>query len=141
MKPFDYLNSINFTKDNVMLTEEDEKGYVPFIVNRGLSYFIDTIKLANEINQRHHVDKKLQYEFLLNSIRKRKRFSKWHKREQDDDLNAVMEYYGYNHDKALQIIDLLTHEQLTTIKNSFNKGGRNDGGTQQYGRSGSQQSR
>lgn len=130
MNPFDYLNSINDTKENVMLTEEDEKKYTPFVVNKGLSYFIDTIKLVNEMNQRHHLDKKLQYDFLLNSVRKRKRYSKWHKREQDDDLTAVMEYFGYSYDKAHQIIDLLSHDQITTIKSSFNKGGRNDGGTQ-----------
>jgi len=121
MKPLDYLNSINFTKDNVMLTEEDEKGYVPFVVNRGLSYFIDTVKLANEINQRHHVDKKLQYDFLLNSVRK-----------------LVMKYFGYSYDKALQIIDILTQEQLIIIRKSFCRGGRNnDRGTEQYGGSGS----
>jgi hypothetical protein len=128
MNPFDFINSINFTKENVMLTEQDEKAYVSYIVNKGLSQFIDTVQLANEMNQRHHVDKKLQYEFLLNSIRKRKRFAKWAKSERNDDLTAVMEYFGYSYDKANDIIDLLSQDDITTIKHSFSKGGTNNGG-------------
>ena len=104
MKPFDYLNAINHTKVNIIEDSDNpelaEKLYPPYLVNRGLSYYTDTILFANEMNIRHQCDNKLQFDFYLNSIRKRKRFSKWHKREQDDDLNAVMEYYGYNHDKA-----------------------------------------
>ena len=128
MNPFDFLNSINHTKENVMLTSHDEKEYVPYVVNKGLSQFIDTVRLANEMNMRHHTDKKLQYEFLLNSIRKRKRFAKWAKSERNDDLTAVMEYFGYSYDKANDIIDLLSQDDIKTIKDSFSKGGTNNGG-------------
>lgn len=128
MNPFDFINSINHTKENVMITSQDEKEYVPYVVNKGLSQFIDTVQLANEMNMRHHTDKKLQYEFLLNSIRKRKRFAKWAKSERNDDLTAVMEYFGYSYDKANDIIDLLSQDDITTIKDSFSKGGTNNGG-------------
>jgi hypothetical protein len=128
MNPFDFLNSINHTKENVMVTSHDEKEYVPYVVNKGLSQFIDTVRLANEMNMRHHTDKKLQYEFLLNSIRKRKRFAKWAKSERNDDLTAVMEYFGYSYDKANDIIDLLSQDDIKTIKDSFSKGGTKNGG-------------
>ena len=97
MKPFDYVNSINFTKKNLMRnTENDElaeRDYVPFLTNKSLSYFTDTLLYANEMNKYHFLDKKLQYEFYLNSIRKKKRFAKWAKADDNDDLSMISEFY------------------------------------------------
>lgn len=130
MKPFDFLNTITFDKTNLIKESDNpelaEKLYPPFLINKGLSYFIDTVQLANEMNRRHHSDKLLQYEFLINSVRKKKRYSKWYKSHKSDDLLAIVEYYGYSYDKARQVADLLTEEQLKTIKNSLSKGGMND---------------
>ena len=127
MNPFDYLNSINTTKQNIIEDSDNpelaEKLYQPFVVNKGLSYFIDTVYLANEMNRCHHVDKKLQYDFLINIVRVKKRFSKWFKHQPDDNVDAVCEYYGYSYDKARQVVGLLTKDQLTKIKTSMSKGG------------------
>jgi len=124
MNPFEFINAINTTKQDLIVDEETEKQYVPFVVNRTLSYFSDTVHFANAMNQYHHLDKKLQFHFLINMVRKRKRFSKWDKPTQIDDLGAVKEYYGYSNEKARQIISLLSAEQITIIKNKVNKGGR-----------------
>ena len=124
MNHFDYLKAINDTKQDIMITEECEKSYNSFMVNRGLSYFYDTVALANLVNQYHHLDKKLQFSFLINTIRKRKRFSKWNKPESDNDIGAIKEYYGYSNEKAKQALSILNDDQITTIKNSLNKGGR-----------------
>lgn len=125
--PFDYVNSITFNKKDMMTgTENDElaeKSYVPFVVNRALSYFPDTILYANEMNINHHVDNKLQYHYLINSIRPKKRFSKWVKKQEDNDLDAVIQYYGYNREKAEQALSLLSPEQLEELKQRLNKGG------------------
>lgn len=125
--PFDYVNSITFNKKDMMTgTENDElaeKSYVPFVVNRALSYFPDTILYANEINCNHHLDNKLQYHYLINSIRPKKRFSKWAKKQEDNDLDAVIQYYGYNREKAEQALSLLSPEQLEELKQRLNKGG------------------
>lgn len=121
MSPFDYLNSINYSKKDVMTEEKD---YVPYMVNRSLSYFNDTVLLANEMNRYHHIDGKLQYHFLLNIVRKRKRFSKWVKPETINDIEAVKEYYGYSNDKARQVLPLLSSDDLIRIKNKVQKGGR-----------------
>ena len=123
MTPFDYLNAINQSKENLIVDELSEKEYVPFVVNKGLSYFVDTVLLANEINQRHEADYKLQFEFLLNSIRKRKRFSKWFKKEQDGNLDIIMNYYGYSHEKAEQVLPLFDEHELKIIKDKMFKGG------------------
>jgi len=102
--PFDYVNSINVSKENLMRgTENDElaeKGFDPFLTNRSLSYFEDTVGMANEMNQRSQIDKILQYEFLLNTIRKRKRFAKWIKPEKDDTIKVIQEFYGYSRKKS-----------------------------------------
>ncbi len=125
--PFDYVNSITFNKKDMMTgTENDdlaEKSYVPFVVNRALSYFPDTIMYANEVNRNHHLDNKLQYHYLINSIRPKKRFSKWAKKQEDNDLDAVAQYYGFNRDKAEQALSLLSPEQLQELKQRLNKGG------------------
>ncbi len=124
LSPFDYLNSINSTKQDLMVDDITEKAYNPFMVNRGLSYFSDTVLLANEMNRYHHLDNKLQYHFLINITRKRKRFSKWAKAQSESDTEAVKEYYGYSNEKARQAMTLLSPEQINIIKNKVNKGGR-----------------
>lgn len=124
MNHFDYLNSINLTKDDIMVTPECEKAYNSYMVNRGLGYFYDTVVLANMMNQYHHIDKKLQYHFFINSIRKRKRFSKWNKPETHSDIEVIKEYYGYSNEKARQVLSLLSPEQIKIIKEKVNRGGR-----------------
>ena len=123
-KPFDYVNAINYTKKDIMETEEDEGVYNSFLVNRSLSYFGDTAILANEMNISHHLDNRLQFSFLINIIRKRKRFSKWLKPEIQNDVDVVKEYYGYSNEKASQVLPLLSPQQIEIIRNKVNKGGR-----------------
>ena len=124
MKPFDYLNAINTTKKDIMVDDVDEKSYTPFMINRSLSYFPDTVLFANEMNANHHLDKKLQFHFLINTIRKRKRFSKWAKPIKESDLEVVKEYYGYSNEKAKQALSLLSDEQINLLKQKVYKGGR-----------------
>ena len=124
MNPFDYVNSINYTKKNIMVDDITEKAYIPYMVNRQLSYFPDTVLAANEMNRNHHIDNRLQFDFFINIIRKRKRFSKWFKPEQISDLDAVKIYYGYSNEKARQIITLLSTEQINELKHKVAKGGR-----------------
>ena len=124
MNHFDYLNSINLTKQDIMVDDICEKAYNSFMVNRGLSYFPDTVVIANEMNKHHQIDNKLQYHFFINMIRKRKRFSKWAKANKESDIDAVKEYYGYSNEKARQALTLLSPDQITIIKNKVSKGGR-----------------
>ena len=124
MSPFQFVNEITFGKKDVMIDPDMEKKYVPFMVNRSLSYFPDTVHMANEMNKYHHLDKKLQFQFLLNIVRKKKRFSKWVKPETDSNVDVIKEYYGYSNEKAIQILPLLSTDQLNIIKNKVNKGGR-----------------
>jgi hypothetical protein len=121
---FDYLNSINLTKQDIMVDDICEKAYNSFMVNRGLSYFPDTVVIANEMNKHHQIDNKLQYHFFINMIRKRKRFSKWAKANKESDIDAVKEYYGYSNEKARQALTLLSPDKITIIKNKVSKGGR-----------------
>ena len=122
----DYLNAINHTKETLMDTEDEqwEKKYPPFIVNKCLAPFQDTIMLVNEINQLHQLDKKLQYDFLLNSIRTRKRYTPWLKATKLENLEYVKEFYGYNNEKAKVALDILDDEQISAIKQKMRKGGR-----------------
>ena len=122
-----YLNAINYEKKNLMDTDDEmwEKKYPPYVVNRCLAPFTDTIMLVNEMNKLHHLDKKLQFDFLLNSVRTRKRFAPWLKEEKIDNLECVKEYYGYSNEKAKSALKILNDEQIKTIKNSLNKGGKN----------------
>jgi hypothetical protein len=125
--PFDYVNAVNFTKKDMMTdTDNDElaeKSYVPFMTNRSLSYFVDTIQYANEMNMNHHLDNKLQFHYLLNSVRPKKRFSKWVKKQSDSDIEVIKEYYKYNTVKAAAALELLTPEQLIIIKKRLYTGG------------------
>ena len=122
----DYLNSINYTKEQLLDSEDEqwEKKYPPFIINKCVAPFPDTILLVNELNQLHHVDKKLQYDFLLNSLRSRKRYTPWMKAKKLKNLEYVKEFYGYNNEKAKIALDILTDEQISAIKQKMNKGGK-----------------
>mgnify|MGYP000294610868 FL=1 len=123
----DYLNAINYTKESLMDTEDEqwEKKYPPYIVNKCVAPFQDTIMLVNEINQFHHLDKKLQFDFLINSLRPRKRYTPWVKATKLENLEYVKEFYGYNNEKAKVALDILDDEQISAIKQKMNKGGRN----------------
>ena len=122
----DYLNAINYNKTPLMDTEDEEweKKYPSFIVNKCVAPFTDTILLVNEINQLHHLDKKMQFDFLLNSLRPRKRYTPWLKAKKLKNLQYVKEYYGYNNEKAKVALDILSDEQISAIKQKLNKGGR-----------------
>ena len=122
----EYLNAINHTKEPLMDTEDEvwEKKYPPFIVNKCVAPFQDTIMLVNEINRLHHVDKKLQFDFLLNTLRTRSRYTPWLKAKKEKDLECVKEYYGYGNEKAKSALNILNDEQIKTIRNSLNKGGK-----------------
>ncbi len=130
VNPFDFTNSINQTKKDLMRgTANDkiaEKSYSPFLTNRALSYHNDTVFFANEMNTRHHLDNLLQYDFLLNIVRPKKRYAKWSKKDNDGDVLIVKEYFGYNDTKARQALSILTPEQLTQIRITLQKGGRDD---------------
>ncbi len=122
----DYLKAINETKELLMDTEDEEweKKYLPFIVNKCVSPFPDTLMLCNEINQLPHLDKKLQFDFLINSLRPRKRFTPWLKAKKLEDIEYVKEFYGYNNAKAKAALDILSEEQISAIKRKTYKGGR-----------------
>ena len=122
--PFDFLNSINYSKKDIMTDDIAESDYNSFIVNRGLSYFADTVAMANMMNQYHHLDNLLQYQFLINIVRKKKRFSKWNKPKVVTDLEVIKEYYGYSNEKARMVHNLLTDNQITELRKKVFKGGR-----------------
>ena len=126
LSPFDFINSINYTKEFLIVDEWSEKQYNAYIVNKGLSFSHDTIIPANEMNSRPHLDRTLQYSFLINIIRPRKRFNKWIKPEMIESLETVKEYYGYNTEKARQVLSILSSEQINTLKEKLKKGGVND---------------
>ena len=121
----EYLNSINLTKENLMETDDPmwEKKYYPFIINKCVAPFNDTIMLVNEMNMRHHLDTKLQYNFLLNTIRPNKRYAPWVKADKLKNLDYVKEYYGYSNEKASQALKILTNEQINFIKQRLDVGG------------------
>ena len=120
----DWLNSLNFSKENLI---DDEphliKEYPPYIINRCLSGHMDAIMYAQEMNKYHFLDKDLQYNFYLNILRKRKRFSPWIRKDKVSDLDYVKRYYGYSNEKASQALKILTPDQLTYIKQRLETGG------------------
>lgn len=124
MNPFEFANAICDTKQNLIVDEISEKSYNPFMVNRSLSYHYDTVLLANEMNQRSFLDKKLQFDFLINTVRKKKRFAKWAKPISSDDLEVVKEYYGYSNEKARQVLPLLNSDQMGQLTQRMYKGGK-----------------
>ena len=121
----DWLNSINQTKKN--LIDENplsENEYPPFVINKCLSGHIDCLMYSNEMNMNHNLDKKLQYDFFINILRTKKRFSPWIRKDIVKDLDYVKRYYGYNNEKAQQALNILTKEQINFIRNKFETGGR-----------------
>ena len=124
--PFDFINAINQTKEDLIRKDPlNEKDYSPFMVNRGLSYFADTIMMANEMNRHSGIPKKWQNDFLLNTISKKKRFSKWHKKDAEDrKLLLIMEYYKYSTERAKEVMDIVSPDQLTMIEEKLYKGGK-----------------
>lgn len=121
--PFDYVNAIHHTKEDMMATEGGEKGYNPFIVNKALSFGVDTILFANEMNARYHLPKKMQFDFLINTVRPRKRYNKWLKAEKVENVELVKAYYGFNTQKALAALRILTPQQIEFIKAKMDRGG------------------
>ena len=124
MNPFEYVNAINSTKKDIMIDDLAERGYNSFMVNRSLSYFKDTVLYANEMNINHHLDHRLQFDFLINIVRRKKRFSKWNKPETVDDLDVIKEYYGYSNKQAKAVHNLLSSDQIGELRKMVFKGGR-----------------
>jgi hypothetical protein len=121
----DWLNSINFNKKDLTLDDpECIKKYPAFIINKCLSGSIDTVMYANEMNLQHHLQKDMQYSFLLNTVRKQKRFSPWIRKDKIDDLECVKRYYGYSNEKASQALKILNNEQIEFIKSKLDVGGK-----------------
>jgi len=118
MKLGDFLTAINYSKESLFDTEDElvEKEYVPFIINRCLSYFPDTILHANEMNKLSHLEKRLQFDYLQNSIRKRKRYSKWLKNEESKDLELIKKNFGYSNQKAKDALSILSEKDIESIK-------------------------
>jgi hypothetical protein len=123
ISPFDFINAITFNKTELMVDDWSEKQYVSYIVNKGLSYGADTVIPANEMNSRPHIDKKLQFQFLINSIRPRKRFNKWIKAEKIESIEVVKTHYGYSTEKARQALSILNQSQIDYLKQKLEKGG------------------
>tara|TARA_Y100000004_G_scaffold195412_1_gene262341 strand:- start:2544 stop:2924 length:381 start_codon:yes stop_codon:yes gene_type:complete len=125
MKLTDYLNAINHTKKDLFDTDDEfvEKEYVPFVVNRCLSYFPDTIYAVNEMNMKPLVDKKMQFHFLSGIIRPRKRFSKWEKKKKYDDIEVVKKFFGYSNRRAEEALSFLSSEQIEEMKEEMDTGG------------------
>ena len=120
----DGLNSINFTKENLMEDPSVKKDYAPYIINRCLSGHIDCVLFANEMNLNHSLDKDMQYSFYLNSLRKKKRFSPWLRKDKVTDLECIKSYYGYSNEKASQALKILSKEQIAFIKQRLDIGGK-----------------
>ena len=120
----DWLNSINFTKENLMEDPSAKKDYAPYIINRCLSGHIDCILFANEMNMHHSLDKDMQYSFYINTLRKRKRFSPWLRKDKVTDLECIKSYYGYSNEKASQALKILSKEQINYIKQRLETGGK-----------------
>ena len=123
----EYINAVNYSKEKLMDTEDEmwEKKYPAYIVNKCIAPFQDTIFLVNEMNRNHHLDNKLQFDFLLNSLRKRKRYTPWLNTKKQKYIEYVKEYYDYSNEKAKSALSILNDEQIKTIMDSLNKGGRN----------------
>jgi hypothetical protein len=124
MTPFDFINAIMQSKKNLIVDEETEKEYVPFIVNRGLSFHRDCLLYANEMNRHHFIDKKLQHDFLINTVRSKKRpFVKWAKPEKSDDLECLKTVYQFSDSKAREAARILSKEQIQQLKEKTQTGG------------------
>ena len=119
----DWLNSINFTKENLIEDPSQIKDYAPYIINRCLSGHLDCVLFANEMNKYSFLDKDMQYSFYLNTLRKRKRFSPWLRKDKVTDLEIIKQYYGYSNEKASNALKILTPEQINYIKQRLDTGG------------------
>ncbi len=120
----DYLNSLNWTKEDLSERGEDwMQKYPPYIINKCFGGFIDTILYANEMNKLHHLDKDMQYSFYLNSLRKKRRFSPWQKKDKVEHLDLIKKYFKYNDEKARDALRILTKDQIELIKSKLNTGG------------------
>jgi intergrase/recombinase len=117
------LNSINYSKKDILTDPQQEKEYVPFVINRCLSYFPDTILHANEMNRLNFLDRKVQYDYYLRSIRTRKRFSKWLKREEDKNIELIKQYYGFSDKRAREALSVLSDADIKNIKKEMDIGG------------------
>lgn len=126
ISPFDFINAIHHSKEKLIVDDWSEKQYNPYIINKGLSYGADTVIPANEMNSRPHLAKILQFDFLINIIRPRKRFNKWIKAEKVAELEVIKEYYGYSTEKAKQVLPLLTSSTIEEMKKRITKGGSNE---------------
>jgi hypothetical protein len=122
MNPFDFVKSITYTKQDIM-NDLNESEYESYLVNRALSYHQDCLLYANEMNKRFEISARLQYHYLLNTIRKRKRFAKWIKPEKIDDLKIVMEYFKVSRAKAEEYLNILSNKEVEHIRKKMNKGG------------------
>jgi len=120
VSPFEIIKAISSTKKDIL---ENEKDYNSFMINRGLSYFPDTVIYANEMNQYHHLDSRLQFDFLINIVRKRNRFSKWNKSIESENISAIKKFYGYSNEKARDVLPLLSDENLKIIRGRIQHGG------------------
>jgi hypothetical protein len=120
-----YLTAINYSKEKLLDTDDRdwEKKYPPFIINKGLSYFSDTVMYANEMNRLHHASKHMQFSFFLNSIKSRKRFSKWLKAHDDEKIDIICEYFGYSRSVAKSVSDLFDKQTIDILKKRLDKGG------------------
>lgn len=124
MNPFDYVNDILLNKKNIMVDQETENAYNAFLVNRSLSYHYDCVMYANEMNRRHQIDNKMQYHFLINTIRPHKRkFSKWIKTEKSEDIESLKLCYGFSEIKAREVLSLLSEDDIKKIKSQTDIGG------------------
>ena len=123
MNPFDYVKSITYTKQDIM-NDLNESEYESYLINRALSYHQDCLLYANEMNRRFELSNRLQYHYLLNTIRKRKRFAKWSKPQEIDDLKIVMDYYSVSREKAEEYLKLLGNNKIAILKKRMNKGGK-----------------
>ena len=124
MNPFEYSKAINLTKKDIMVDDLAEKEYNSFLVNRSLSFFPDTVLYANEMNINHHIDARLQFDFFINIVKKKKRFSKWLKARDIENLEIIKQYYGYSDEKAKSVLSLFDNNQINEIKNRIYKGGK-----------------
>ena len=126
MTPFDFLNAINDNKKDLFQDPQASKDYTPFMINRGLSFFPDTVLYANEMNMHVQIPTQWQFEFLKNSIPKKKRFSKWHKRDATtEQLKLVMKHYKYSEKRAYEVLSILSPKQVIELQEAYEKGGRN----------------
>ena len=124
--PFDFVKSISYDKKDIMVDDIEEKSYAPFLINKSLSYHQDSVFMTNEMNNRHHLDNRLQYVFLLNTLRKRLRFSKWEKPYVSKKLDTIKKYYQISTLKAKEYMEVLSDKQYRELKNRMKTGGQNN---------------